>query len=297
VSGGADPTATDRASSLFADERPRLLGLAYRMTGSYSDAEDVVQDTWLRWSTADQPRIENPAAWLTTVATRLSLDRIRATERRRADYVGEWLPEPVATSRGPEETAELAESLTLGFLVLLDRLTPVERAVFLLADVFREPFAAISETIDKSEVACRQIASRARRKVHEERTGAPPDDDPELLGRLIGAVLAGDGDQLLGLLDPDVVLVSDGGPDRHAARRPVVGADRVTRLVLNIARRGSAGGDAAVVEVNGRPSLVLDPPEGRMVAQIDQRAGRVTAIWIVLNPAKLHGLDDVAPLR
>jgi RNA polymerase sigma-70 factor, ECF subfamily len=293
VSGAPDPGATT-----FAVERPRLLGLAYRMTSSYSDAEDVVQDTWMRWSTADQPRIDNPAAWLTTVATRLSLDRIRAGERRRADYVGEWLPEPVATSRGPEETVELAESLTLGFLVLLDRLTPVERAVFLLADVFGEPFAAISETIDKSEVACRQIASRARRKVHEERTGSPPDDDPELLERLIGAVLAGDEHQLLGLLDPDVVLVSDGGPDRHAARRPVVGADRVARLVLNIARRSAASeGEAAVVEVNGRPSLVLDPPEGRLVAQVDQRGGRVTAIWIVLNPAKLHGLDDVAPLR
>jgi RNA polymerase sigma-70 factor, ECF subfamily len=297
MSAGAGADLGDPGATSFAAERPRLLGLAYRMTGSYSDAEDVVQDTWLRWSTADQGRIDNAAAWLTTVASRLSLDRIRAAERRRADYVGEWLPEPVATSRGPEETAELAESLTLGFLVLLDRLSPVERAVFLLADVFGESFATISNTIDKSEVACRQIASRARRKVHDERPGVPPDDDPELLGRLIGAVLAGDGDQLLSLLDPDVVLVSDGGPDRHAARRPVVGADRVARLVLNIARRGSAGGEAAVLEVNGRPSLVLDPPEGRLVAQIDQRAGRVTAIWIVLNPAKLHGLDDVAPLR
>ncbi len=289
-------SSQDAGATTFAVERPRLLGLAYRMTGSYTDAEDVAQDTWLRWSTADQPHIENPAAWLTTVATRLSLDRIRAAERRRADYVGEWLPEPVATSRGPEETAELAESLTLGFLVLLDRLTPVERAVFLLADVFGEPYTAISETVDKSEAACRQIASRARRKVHDERTGAPPDEDPELLSRLITAVMAGDGDQLLGLLDPDVVLVSDGGADRHAARHPIVGADRVARFVMNIARRGSGRG-GSIVEVNGRPSLVLDPPAGRMVAQIDQRDGRVSAIWIVLNPAKLHGLDDVAPLR
>ena len=283
-------------ASTFEAERPRLLGLAYRMTGSFADAEDVVQDAWLRWSTADVSAIENPAAWMTTVATRLSLDRIRLADRKRADYVGEWLPEPVATSRGPEETLELAESLTLGFLVLLDRLSPTERAVFLLADVFGEPYASIGEAVGKSEVACRQIASRARRKVHEERTGPPTDEDPELLGRLIAAVLAGDSDELLELLDPDVVLVSDGGPDRHAARRPVVGADRVSRLVVNLARRGAAAG-ASIVEVNGRPSLVLDPPEGRIVTQIDQRGGRVTAIWIMLNPSKLHGLDDVTPLR
>ena len=286
----------DAGATTFDAERPRLLGLAYRMTGSLADAEDVVQDAWLRWSTAEVSAIDNPAAWLTTVATRLCLDRVRTADRRRADYVGEWLPEPVATSRGPEETAELAESLTLGFLVLLDRLSPTERAVFLLADVFGEPYAAIGDTVGKSEVACRQIASRARRKVHEERRGPPPDDDPELLNRLIGAVLAGDSDGLLDLLDPDVVLVSDGGPDRHAARRPVLGADRVARLVLNIARR-AGGGDAAIVEVNGRSSLVLDPPAGRIVTQIEQRNGRVTAIWVMLNPSKLHGLDGVIPLQ
>ena len=211
--------------------------------------------------------------------------------------MGEWLPEPVATSRGPEETAELADSLTLGFLVLLDRLAPTERAVFLLADVFGESFASIAASVGKSEAACRQIASRARRKVHDERSAAPTtDEDPELLTRLVGAVLSGDAEQLLDLLDADVVLVSDGGPSRHAARRPVVGPDRVARLLMNIARR-TAGGPAAVVEVNGRPSLVLEPDEGRFVTQIDQRDGKVVAIWVVLNPTKLHGLDGVTSLR
>jgi len=291
------PTGTDaHATATFDAQRPRLLGLAYRMTGSLADAEDVVQDAWLRWSTADVAAVDNPAAWLTTVATRLSLDRIRTADRRRAEYVGEWLPEPVATSRGPEETAELAESLTLGFLVLLDRLSPTERAVFLLADVFGEPYSTIGETVGKSEVACRQIASRARRKVHEERVGAPPDDDPELLSRLITAVLAGDSEGLLDLLDPDVVLVSDGGPERHAARRPVVGAERVGRFVLNLGRR-AVGAAAAIVEVNGRPSLVQELPDGRIVTQIDQHDGRITAIWVCLNPSKLRGLDAVTPLR
>jgi RNA polymerase sigma-70 factor (ECF subfamily) len=285
-----------RSAAAFDAERPRLLGLAYRMTGSLADAEDVVQDAWLRWSNADEHAIDNPAAWLTTVATRLSLDRIRMVDRRRADYVGEWLPEPVATSRGPEETVELAESLTLGFLVLLDRLSPTERAVFLLADVFGESYATIGLTVGKSEAACRQIASRARRKVHDRRAEPPPDEDPELLSRLISAVLAGDSGELLDLLDPDVVLVSDGGPARHAARRPVVGADRVARLVLNISRRAE-GAAASIVEVNGRPSLVQEDAAGRIVTQIDQRDGRITAIWVMLNPSKLHGLDGVIPLR
>jgi hypothetical protein len=214
--------------------------------------------------------------------------------------VGEWLPEPVATNRGPAETAELAESLTLGFLVLLDRLTPTERAVFLLADVFGESYSAIAESVGKSEVACRQIASRARHKLRDDRPIGPEGhgvaEDPELLGQMLVALVSDDADQLLSLLDPDVVMVSDGGPARRAARHPVVGRQRVARLMLNITRR-HPGVAAAVVEVNGVPSLVLDPPEGRLVLQIDEHAGRIGAIWAVLNPSKLHGLDDVASLR
>ncbi len=142
------------------------------MTGSLAEAEDVVQDAWLRWNGTDQRAIDNPAAWLTTVTTRLSLDRLKAMDRRRADYVGEWLPEPVAIGRGPEETAEVADSLTLGFLVLLDRLTPLERAVFLLAEVFSEPYRDIGATVGRSPEACRQIASRARHKLDAARRPA-----------------------------------------------------------------------------------------------------------------------------
>jgi RNA polymerase sigma-70 factor (ECF subfamily) len=282
----------------FDGERARLLGLVYRMTGSFDDAEDVVQDVWLRWQQADREDVENPAAWLTTVATRLSLDRLKAADRRRAEYVGEWLPEPVATSRGPEETAELAESLTLGFLVLLDQLSPLERAVFLLAEVFAEPYSSIAEMVGKSPAACRQISSRARHKLDAARVGqARAGDDRVLLEQLVGAVLAGDEAAMLELLDPDVVLVSDGGPARRAARRPVIGPDRVARLVVNLVRRGGVDGSASIREVNGKPAVVLESPtHGRLVTQLDTRDGRITRIWIVLNPEKLHGLDEVVAL-
>ncbi len=142
-------------AATFEAERPRLVGLAYRMLGMWADAEDVVQDAWLRWQSADEGSIERPAAWLTTVTTRLCLDRVRTAQRRREEYIGPWLPEPVVSGPGPEEAAELSDSLTLGFLTMLDRLGPLERAVFLLADVFAVPFADIAGAVGKSEVACR----------------------------------------------------------------------------------------------------------------------------------------------
>jgi len=294
-------TSGGDGEAVFSAERARLLGLAYRMTGSLSEAEDVVQDAWLRWSGTDRRAVDNPAAWLTTVATRLSLDRLKAIDRRRADYVGEWLPEPVATNRGPEEAAEVADSLTLGFLVMLDRLTPLERAAFLLADVFSEPYASIATTLGRSPEACRQIASRARHKLHQDRgDDQGPDrsgDDAELLGRLVAAVLAGDAAAVVDLLDPDVVLVSDGGPTRRAARRPVVGPERVARLLVNLAGRVQARTAMSLIELNGRPSLRFEPDDGPFVMQIDQRHGRICSVWFVLNPEKLHGLDDVASLR
>ena len=155
----------------FAAERPRLLGLAYRILSSYGDAEDVVQEAWIRWQGVDHDSIESPAAYLTTVVTRLALDRTRTIARRREEYLGPWLPEPIAIERGPEEHSEMAESLTLGFLMLLDRLNPTERAVWLLADVFATPYALISEATGKSEPACRQIATRARRRLPRRATG------------------------------------------------------------------------------------------------------------------------------
>jgi RNA polymerase sigma-70 factor (ECF subfamily) len=272
------------------------LGLAYRMLGSITDAEDVVQDAWLRWQAADRAAVENPAAWLTTVTSRLGLDRLRAQQRRKEDYVGPWLPEPMAGGPGPEERAELAESLTLGFLTVLDRLGPVERAVFLLADVFGEPFPVVARAVGKSEEACRQIASRARRRVREERAGAQA-ADRALLEKLVLATAAGDVDAVIGLLAPEVVLVSDGGPDRHAARRPVVGPERVARLLVNLAARWNDDDTAEFAEVNGAPALVMRVAGAPLVLTADRVDGRVATIRVCVNPAKLGALDRPVRLR
>lgn len=280
---------TTAADDVFARERPRLLGLAYRILGSLGDAEDVVQEAWLRWSTTDQVVIERPPAFLTTVVTRLALDRFRSIARRREQYVGPWLPEPVSVQHGPEEQVEVAESLTLGFLVLLDRLSPTERAVWLLAEVFGEPYALIGETVGKSEAACRQVASRARRRLREQRPPPGGRLDATLLARLLVAIATGDVDQLLELLDADVVLLSDGGPKRHAARRPVVGATRVARLVTNIAAR-YPDAHVELTEINGSAAAVLRTGDMPMVLTGEQQGGKVTRIYVMLNPDKLQGL-------
>jgi RNA polymerase sigma-70 factor (ECF subfamily) len=288
----------------FEAQRPRLLGLAYRLVGGRADAEDVVQEAWLRWSGVDESSIANPGGWLTTVTTRIALDRMRQVQRRREDYVGPWLPEPVSTERTPEERAELAESLTLGFLVMLDRLSPLERAVFLLADIFAEPYSVIAEAVGKSEVACRQIASRSRRKIRSasaEPGGVRPDSQPapaELLQELMVALINGDEAEAVRLLDPDVVLVSDAGPSRHAARRPVVGAYRVHRLLTGgwrllgfHARPTPESFPPARVEVvNAGPAIVVDSPEGPIVVSGQAHEGRITQIWIRLNPEKTGAL-------
>ena len=284
-------------NDVFEAERPRLLGLAYRMLGSITDAEDVVQDAWLRWQGADRSTIENPAAWLTTATSRLGLDRLRAQQRRKEDYVGPWLPEPMAGGPGPEERAELAESLTLGFLTVLDRLGPVERAVFLLADVFGEPFPAIARAVGKSEEACRQIASRARRRVREERAGARAADQA-LLQKLVVATTAGDMNAVIGLLAPEVVLVSDAGPSRHAARRPVVGPERVARFLVNLTSRWYADTSSAeFLEINGAPALVIRIAGERIVMTADRVDERVVTIRFCINPAKLGALDRPVTLR
>ena len=278
----------------FEAERGRLVAIAYRMLGTVTDAEDVVQDGWLRWDHlgADgRAAVANPAAWCTTAVTRLALDRLRAARRQRAEYVGPWLPEPVATTADPAETVELAESLTLGFLALLERLNPVERAAFLLADVFGEPYARIAEVLGRSEEACRQAASRARRRVREARRGAPPANAELLLGAFLGACAQGDVDGLRALLAADVVLVSDGGALVHAARRPVVGADRVTRLLVNLAKRMPEGLAIEPVVINGEAGFV-----GRiggapvMVGNVEERAGLISAVRIMVNPDKLRAV-------
>lgn len=282
---------------LFEAQRPRLLGVAYRMVGTVADAEDIVQEAWLRWRQADQQSLACPEAWLTTVTTRLALDRLRAGRRRREDYVGPWLPEPLVSEPGPEESAELAETLTLGFLTLLDQLSPVERAVFILADIFSVPYADIAASVDKSSQACRQIASRARRRIRTSHR-PPRAADRRVVDDILVALAQGDVDAVVSRLAPEVVCVSDGGAHRRAARHPVVGATRVARFLTNLATRYAGEFTAAAVNVNGDPGVVLAVNgEVDLVAAFETDGDRVSAIRIIRNPDKLGRISERLGLR
>jgi RNA polymerase sigma-70 factor (ECF subfamily) len=284
---------------VFESARPRLLGLAYRMLGTISDAEDVVQEAFLKWHVADHPTIEKPDAWLTTVTSRVALDRLRASKRRREEYVGPWLPEPVVTDPGPgpEDTAVRTESLTLGFLAVLDRLAPVERAVFLLADVFGVPFAEIAESVGKSPAACRQIAVRARTRVRGEAPTFVAHPDRGVVEKLLMAVALGDMDGVLSVLAPDATCVSDGGASTRAARRPVVGAHRVSRFLVNLTHKYGPDVRFASATINGDPGLIVSFGEVvDLVASFEVRDGRVSTIWVVRNPDKLLHLADRIPI-
>lgn len=290
---------------IFEAERPRLIGLAYRLLGSVADAEDVVQDTWFRWAAADHDAIDRPVAWLTTVCSRVGLDRLRSRRRDRVDYVGPWLPDPIAVRPADDPAAmlDLSDSLTTSFLVMLERLGPEERLAVLLADVFGESFAAIADVTGRSEAACRQLASRGRKKLRSEIGGvrAGPADARDIASKLAVAVLAGDLDAVRALLAPEVVLVSDGGAHVHAARRPVVTVDRVARFLVNIAARTPFGRDLTLEEaiVNGAPGFIARRPDGVPVLtqSVDVEDGLVVRIHVHRNPEKLAMLDRSFELR
>ncbi len=290
------------ADDVFEAERPRLRGVGYRMLGSMADAEDVVQDTWLRWhrlGDEDRAAIERPAAWLTTTASRISIDKLKSAQHQREQYVGPWLPEPLFTDDDPVQSVELAESLTIGFLAVLERLGPVERAVFLLADVFGEPFSAIAPVVDRSEEACRQIAARARRRVREEHRRFDPDAgrSDELVRAFVGACTVGTFEEFRKVLAADVVMVSDGGPRVHAARRPVIGLHRVSRLLGSITKRIPMDASIEFHRVNGEPGLLM-LRNGRpwYVIAFEVHDDRITGIRLVINPDKLERIGGVATL-
>lgn len=302
----APPTPTT-AEEEFEAARPRLFGLAYRMTGSVADAEDICQDAWLKWQRVDHRDIRSAEAYLVTLTTRLAMDTLRSARHRREAYVGPWLPEPItardapaAGPAGPEARAELADSLTFGFLTLLDELTPVQRAVLLLHDVFGHSFTATAEAVGITPDAARQAAARARAKVRRPEAAlssrAATDRDAatrERLGELTLAMLVGDTDAVVALLAPGVVQLDDGGPMVRAARRPVVGPDRVARLLVNITKRLMAEQPVAEpVDVNGGPGLLMrvdGHPRALMTIDLDGD-GLVQRIWVQLNPDKLRHL-------
>jgi RNA polymerase sigma-70 factor (ECF subfamily) len=295
--------APDVHAEEFETLRPRLFGIAYRMTGSVGDAEDACQDAWLRWQRVDRDTVDNAEAYLVRVVTRLALDRLQSAQRRRETYVGPYLPEPLVADTGaqpdlaaqPEAAAELADSLTFAFLVMLDELAPRERAVLLLHDVFGYAFDEIGPMVELSPAACRQLASRTRRKLDHDRGAVRRPEEPrehELVDRLLATIASGDVDAVMQLLAPDVVLLSDAGAERHAARRPVEGAYRVARLLVNLAKRLTATTDGHVVHVNGEPGLLFveDGHLDNVLSFSFAPDGRVRRLYSQLNPEKLRHL-------
>jgi RNA polymerase sigma-70 factor (ECF subfamily) len=279
------------SATVYEELRPLLFSIAYRMLGSRAEAEDVVQEAFLRFERAEDVR--EPKAWLTTVATRLSIDRLRAA--RREQYVGTWLPEPIVVDEALEAIAEAdtADSLSLAFLVLLESLTPVERAVFLLRDVFDRPYDEIAHVVGKREDNVRQIAARARRHVDERRPRfeSSREERDRLAGRFLAAAGAKDGEALAELLAPDVVFYGDGGGKvRGAIPRPVHGRDRVTRLLLGFAG-AAAELDLRVrlADVNGQAGAVFFLPDGTpySVLALDVVDGAIAALRSIVNPDKL----------
>lgn len=293
-----DRTAPDDAGFEFEAERRRLEGLAYRITGSRATAEDLVQEAWLRWERTDRSAVQRPAAWLTTVTSRLALDHLKSAQHERESYVGPWLPEVAVAEPGPEEHAELAESVTIGFLAVLERLGPTERVVFLLADVFATPFDEIASIVDKSPEACRQIASRARVRIREGRPRFAPTDEEawEVALAFLTAAQVGDVDALVSLLADDALAISDGGADRHAARRPII-ASRIPRFVVNLTARIPEGAVLEVVPINGEPGIVTyQDGVPIMAVAVSVAHGQVQRMFSILNPDKLKTLTTT-PIR
>jgi RNA polymerase sigma-70 factor (TIGR02957 family) len=288
------------------DLRPKAFGIAYRMLGSVSEAEDVVQEAFLRLHRAqeDGERIESLRAYLATVVTRLAIDHLRSARARRETYVGEWLPEPVMTSgdEDPARQAEMADSLSLAFLVLLESLSPEQRAVFLLRDVFDYPYEQIAEIVGKSEPATRQLAVRARRQVDERRPRfeASRRQRGELARRFLAAAGEGDLEALEELLAQDVVLHGDGGGKAPALARPLHGRRRVARTLINWARQAERIGGVTMrpTEVNGQPGAVFIEPGGNLVSvmSFDVAEGRIQAVRSIVNPDKLRHLGPLADL-
>ena len=284
--------------------RPLLFSIAYRMLGSVADAEDVVQETHLRYeqAIADGAVIESPKAYLSAVATRLAIDELRSARRRRENYSGQWLPEPLLTDDGDDDpalAAEQSDSLSMAFLLLLERLGPVERAVFLLHDVFGYEHREIAQIVDRTEANCRQLARRARQRVHEERPRFDTSraERARLAERFFAAVGEGDVDGLVELLAADVAVYGDGGGKTPQWSRPIVGADRVSRLFANVGRQLRER--RAVIElheVNGQPGALVLAPDGKLinVFVLDVADGAIQTVRSVINPDKLQHLGPVA---
>lgn len=285
----------DRRADVFEAHRDHLLGLAYRMLGSVAEAEDIVQEAYLRWHEAGADDVADPRAYLARVVTRLGLDHLKSARVRREHYVGPWLPEPVvdAGALSAGTASEYADDVTVALLLALERLSPLERAAFLLHDVFDQGFAEVARTLGRSEAACRQLAARGRAHVREARPRFPV--DPGAADRLAAAFLAasreGDADALRAILAEDAVLRTDGGGKRTAALAPILGRDRIARFFEGVIRKLREAGHALTptpARINGQPGVVIRVSDGDLqTVALEIRDGAIVAIDIVRNPDKL----------
>ncbi|MFI5696831.1 RNA polymerase sigma-70 factor [Kribbella sp. NPDC051586] len=280
----------DQLAREFAEHRSVLIGAAYRVVGSVSDAEDVVQEAWLRWTGVDHDEVRDTRAYLIRITTRLALNRLREQKARREQYVGPWLPEPLATDDDPEAAVELADSVSMAMLVVLETLSPLERATFVLREVFDLPYDEIADTLGRSESAVRQLAHRAREHVHARQPRHHVDKarHDEVTMRFMQAAGSGDFDQVVALLAPDAVLVSDGGGKKKAALRPIQGADKIARWLFAVlaenpgfeVRMGTLNGEIAYIAYDG------EVPD--TVAFLKTEDGLINELYLIRNPDKLE---------
>jgi RNA polymerase sigma-70 factor (ECF subfamily) len=274
----------------FETHRQFLVGVAYRMLGSIAEAEDVVQDAFLRWRdhTTD---VADPRAYLATVVTRLCLDLLKSARARREEYVGTWLPEPLVEEPGPMPGTEVADDVSVALMLTLERLSPLERAAFLLHDVFDVGYAQIAVTLERSEAACRQLVARAREHVRDARPrfARSPDAEQRLVSAFAAAMLSGQIDALSAVLAKDAVLYSDGGGKRKAALNPIYGRDRILRFLTGIQKKSHTTVETArPARINGLPGFVLRTEDGLETLALELRDDAIAAIYLVRNPDKLR---------
>jgi RNA polymerase sigma-70 factor (ECF subfamily) len=294
--GGTVGGVTDSAVlSTFEEHRPTLFGIAYRMLSSVADAEDIVQDAWLKWSAVDVDKVDQPRAYLARTVTNLSLNRLKSAAVQRESYVGPWLPEPLVTAPDATGDVEQAETVSLAMLVVLETLSPLERAVFLLKEVFGFSYGEIGEMLDRSEAAVRQVGSRARSHVQARRPryDAPADTRRAVTEEFLAACAGGDLNRMMELLAPEVTAWSDGGGKIRAALRPLYGADKVARWILGVLRTPLPDMAVHPVDVNGRFGFLITSagvPDDVFTVDLDE-TGAITEIRLVRNPDKLRHIS------
>jgi RNA polymerase sigma-70 factor (ECF subfamily) len=313
VSHGTSGERQSDAARVFDEHRNLLVSVAYRVLGSVTDAEDAVQEAWLRWSGVDRSGVSDPRAFLVRVTTRLAIDRLRRVKARRESYVGPWLPEPILTRQDPAEDAAMAESVSMAMLVVLETLSPLERAVFVLREAFGMPHAEIAEVLGRKEDAVRQLARRARDHVRERRTRFDADrtEQQRVTERFLEATAGGDLEALMEVLSPGVTLVADGGGKALSPRRPVLGAEKVARFLVaivgeeqtarflrSVGLEPSGGVRVHLAGVNGETGVVITAggaPISALVLEVTD--GLVHTIRMVANPEKLAGLRGIETSR